>query len=135
MMEKNENMFSRVKEKMLHAFEEYKNIYRENFWFQDLDRLKKNIENGIDWTTTTRCSKCSGSRFFYTPECAQVVADAYWIPVCIYSNSSNMEAVTHLPIDYTTDKTKQRSPKPLLLQNENNIHWISVKIDRRVQKQ
>ena len=48
MMEKNENMFPTVKEKMLHAFKKYKNIYREKFWFQDLDCLKKNIENGID---------------------------------------------------------------------------------------
>ena len=28
-----------------------------------------------------------------------------------------MEAVTYLPIEYTTDKTKQRSPKPLVLQS------------------
>ncbi|CEG83151.1 hypothetical protein RMATCC62417_17122 [Rhizopus microsporus] len=54
MVEKNENMLPGVKEKILHAFEKYKNVYLENFWFQDLDRLKKNIENGIDWTTTTR---------------------------------------------------------------------------------
>jgi hypothetical protein len=33
MMEKNESMFPRVKEKMLHAFEKYKSIFRENFWF------------------------------------------------------------------------------------------------------
>lgn len=83
MMEKNENMFSRVKEKMPHAFEKYKNNYRENFWFQDLDRLKKNIKNSINWTSATRCSKYSGDRFFYTPECAQVVADAYYV-LCLY---------------------------------------------------
>ncbi|CEG80184.1 hypothetical protein RMATCC62417_14554 [Rhizopus microsporus] len=122
MMEKNENMFPRVKEKMLHAFEKYKNIYRENFWFQDLGRSKKNIGNGVDWTAATLCSKCSGDRFFYTPECAQVVPNAYCVPVCMYSNNSNMEAVTYLLIDYTTDKMKQRSPKPLILQVEHNIH-------------
>ncbi|CEG69942.1 hypothetical protein RMATCC62417_05927 [Rhizopus microsporus] len=117
MMEKSENMFSRVKEKMLHAFEKYKNNYRENFWFQDLDHLKKNIKNSINWTTATRCSKYSGYRFFYTPECA------------------NVKTATYLPIDYTTDKTKQRSLKPLVLQNESNIHWISVKVGRKIQKQ
>ncbi|KAL4209694.1 hypothetical protein AB4K20DRAFT_1969111 [Rhizopus microsporus] len=113
MMEKNENMFPSVREKMLHAFKKYKNTYRKNIWFQGLDRLKKNIENSIDWTTATRCSKYSGGRFFYTSECAQVVADAYYVPVCIYSNSSNMEAVTYLSIDYTIDKSKQHSPKRL----------------------
>ena len=56
-------------------------------------------------------------------------------PVCIYSNTSNMEAVTYLPIDYMTDKSKQRSPKRLVLQNENIIYWISVKVDRKIQKQ
>lgn len=55
--------------------------------------------------------------------------------VCIYSNNSNVKAVTYLPIDYTTDKTKQRSPKTLVLQNESSIHWISVKVDRKIQKQ
>lgn len=114
-MEKNENMFPSVKEKMLHAFKKYKNTYRKNFWFQDLDRLKKNIENSIDWTAATHCSKYFGDRFFYTSECAQVVADAYYVPVCIYSNNSNMEAVAHLSIDYTIDKSKQRSPKRLML--------------------
>ncbi|CAO3691548.1 unnamed protein product [Rhizopus microsporus] len=89
-------MFPSVREKMLHAFKKYKNTYRKNIWFQGLDRLKKNIENSIDWTTATRCSKYSGGRFFYTSECAQVVADAYYVPVCIYSNSSNMEAVTQV---------------------------------------
>ncbi|KAL4207561.1 hypothetical protein AB4K20DRAFT_1971057 [Rhizopus microsporus] len=108
MMEKNENMFPRVKGKMLHVFEKYKNVYRENFLFQDLDHLKKNIENRIDWATTTRCSKYSGDRFFYTPD-----------------NNSNVKAVTYLPIDYMTDKSKQRSPKPL----------ISVKVGRKIQKQ
>ena len=46
-----------------------------------------------------------------------------------------MEAVTYLPIDYMTDKSKQRSPKRLVLQNENIIYWISVKVDRKIQKQ
>ncbi|OBZ81324.1 hypothetical protein A0J61_10627, partial [Choanephora cucurbitarum] len=54
----------------------YKEIYTKNFPAFQIDRLEKVIKKGMN--------KSDLAEWFYSPDCAQVTADAYGISVCVY---------------------------------------------------
>ncbi|KAI8891224.1 hypothetical protein K501DRAFT_299839, partial [Backusella circina FSU 941] len=61
---------------MLVAFEKNKDVYK-NVFIYDIDRLEKNIRAGMDENSP------KVPELFVAPDCAQVVADAFDVPVCI----------------------------------------------------
>ncbi|KAI8085497.1 hypothetical protein BDF21DRAFT_450872 [Thamnidium elegans] len=67
------------------------------------------------------------------PDCAQVVADAYNIPVCTYGDAAIIgycnEAVTFLPLGVPV-KPKIKV-QPYHIQNVRNLHWMAVKFGHR----
>ncbi|KAI8075747.1 hypothetical protein BDF21DRAFT_423576 [Thamnidium elegans] len=67
------------------------------------------------------------------PDCAQVVADAYNIPVCTYGDAAIIgycnEVVALLPLDVPV-KPKIKV-QPYHIQNERNLHWMAVKFGHR----
>ncbi|KAI8087069.1 hypothetical protein BDF21DRAFT_413660 [Thamnidium elegans] len=71
--------------------------------------------------------------WFSYPDCAQVVADAYDMPVCTYGDAAIIgycnEAVTLLPLDVPV-KPKIKV-QPYHIQNVRNLHWMAVKFGHR----
>ncbi|KAI8875763.1 hypothetical protein K501DRAFT_280064 [Backusella circina FSU 941] len=61
---------------------------------------------------------------FIVPDCAQVVADTYDVPVCVYPDPSEKSPLTFLPIRSPT-KLKIKC-KSYIIQNRGDIHWLAV---------
>ncbi|KAI8878730.1 hypothetical protein K501DRAFT_277234 [Backusella circina FSU 941] len=118
----NQDDFQKVKADMLVAFEKNKHIY-EHIFINDLENLeKKTLE--LEWTKASH----KVPEWFSVPDCAQVVADTYDVPVCIYPNPSDKSplgcTLTFLPIRSPT-KLKIKC-KPYILQNRGDVHWLAV---------
>jgi len=114
-----EEEYLKVKEDMLKALEENKEVYEKKLAF-DVASLRDNIERGME-------SKSPVCKWFNTPDCAQVVADAYNVPVCIYSDPQNtyIPSLTYLPLNRSTEKPKNKI-RSYNLQNQGNFHWVAV---------
>ncbi|KAL0582107.1 hypothetical protein ABG067_008209, partial [Albugo candida] len=72
-----EEQYPQVKKDMLKTFNEYRSVYSVMFGADVLDELEENIKRGMD-------PKPKGEdvpKWFISPYCSQVVADAYKIPV------------------------------------------------------
>ncbi|KAI9266176.1 hypothetical protein EDC94DRAFT_657723 [Helicostylum pulchrum] len=63
--------------------------------------------------------------WFDTPYCAQVLADAYSVPICVYNAD---DATATLPLKNPV-KPKLRV-QPYHLQNINRNHWLAIKLGR-----
>lgn len=116
------DQYLQVRDKMLETFYKYKDIYVKNFPAFQIDRLETVIKKGI--------KKSDLAEWFYGPDCAQVTADAYGIPVCIYPSLEHEHAainppLTFLPLELPKLKTK---PVAIHLQNSHNLHWYAIKL-------
>ncbi|KAI8062952.1 hypothetical protein BDF21DRAFT_402700 [Thamnidium elegans] len=114
-----ENRYKDVKKVMLIALDANKDAYSRLFDF-DTVNLEKDIKAGLD-------AKCNTLPvWFKTPKCAQFVADAHDLPVCIYNESSFTsfadEPFTCLPLKAPV-KLKVKV-QPFILQNSLNVHWL-----------
>lgn len=66
--------------------------------------------------------------WFSSPDCAQVLANTYCVPVCIYPDTSpnNMTVpLTYLPLNLPRKLTNK--PNPIHIQNINGCNWGAVK--------
>ncbi|KAI8061973.1 hypothetical protein BDF21DRAFT_467101 [Thamnidium elegans] len=104
---------------MFVALDANKDVYSRFFDFGTVS-LEKDIK-----------AKCNTlSVWFKTPECTQVVADAYDLPVWIYSEpfftSFADEPFTYLPLKASV-KLKVKV-QPFILQNSLNVHWLAVQL-------
>ncbi|GAA5799521.1 hypothetical protein EDC94DRAFT_330975 [Helicostylum pulchrum] len=103
-----EECFRDVKRDMLVTFEANKDAYVQFFSVVPSDSLGE-ISDAPLW--------------FDTPDCAQVLADAYNVPICV--NNAD---------DATTTLTLKKPVKPKLrvqpyhLQNINRNHWFAIKL-------
>lgn len=125
--EGNQNAFPIVKKKMLEVFKKNRQVYWD---ILRLDHTRKKleglIERGSNWVEKDGGAELTD--WFITPECAQVVADAYGVPVVVYpSIRSNSEAVTFLPLEMPIKRTS-KPPSPFVLQNTCGNHWVSLKM-------
>ena len=123
--EGNQDLFPVVKKKMLETFEKNKQVYWDILHLDERRRLQGLIERGSEWV-----EKDGGARladWFRTPECAQVVADTYGVPVVVFPNvASNGEAVSFLPLEMPL-QTRSKPPSPFVLQNISGSHWVCLK--------
>ena len=102
---------------MLVALEKNKHVYEEVFSF-NVDEVRRNIVCGIDDTTVV------SPQWFIVPDCAQVVADAYNIPVCVYPDPNTTDpSITHLPV--ANPLRPKVKVQPFHLQNQSNVHWVT----------
>ena len=71
-----DDQYLQVRNKMLETFHKYIEICTKNFLAFQTERLEKIIKKGMN--------KSDLAEWFYSPDCAQVTADAYGISVCVY---------------------------------------------------
>ena len=117
-----EDQYLCVRSKMLEALEKYKHLYSRHFPAFQLDRLEDTLRKGL--------KKTDIAGWFYGPDCAQLVADTYNIPVCLYPSSeaehpSINPALTFLPLNLPKTKSK---PVAIHIQNSLNLHWYAIKL-------
>ncbi|KAG2190431.1 hypothetical protein INT47_005960 [Mucor saturninus] len=116
-----ENKFQLVKKYMMLAFEKNKEYYA-NILGHNVVELKITISRGLKDETESAI-------WFISPSCAQVVADAYNIHVCVYNcplDTSRLgNPLTFLPVSMPVrPKVKVQ---PYLLQNVKNKNWLALK--------
>ncbi|KAG2190998.1 hypothetical protein INT47_010400, partial [Mucor saturninus] len=116
-----ENKFQLVKKDMMLASEKNKEYYA-NILGHNVVELKITISRGLKDATESAI-------WFKSPSCAQVVADAYNLPVCVYNcplDTSRLgNPMTFLPVSMPVrPKVKVQS---YLLQNVKNTHWLALK--------
>ncbi|OAD73116.1 hypothetical protein PHYBLDRAFT_169368 [Phycomyces blakesleeanus NRRL 1555(-)] len=136
---KDQNKFSLVKRDMLAALPKYKTLYTNTFG-TDTSQLEKIIQHGsqLDYSNTSNTNTnfipvCSdASMWFNTPDCAQLAADTYTRPVCVYSDNPNTPSTTFLPFALPNNKTKQR--QPLIFNHVNSNHWTTVDLSRNISR-
>ncbi|OAD72852.1 hypothetical protein PHYBLDRAFT_65221 [Phycomyces blakesleeanus NRRL 1555(-)] len=137
---KDQNKFPLVKRDMLAALPKYKTLYTNTFG-TDTRQLEKIIQHGsqLDYSNTSNTNTNSNTNFipvcsdasmwFNTPDCAQLAADTYTRPVCVYSDNRNTPSTTFLPFALPNNKTKQR--QPLIFNHVNSNHWTTVDLSPR----
>ncbi|OAD72645.1 hypothetical protein PHYBLDRAFT_168915 [Phycomyces blakesleeanus NRRL 1555(-)] len=132
---KDQNKFSLVKRDMLAALPKYKTLYTNTFG-TDTSQLGKIIQyvSQLDYSNTNTNTNfipvCSdASMWFNTPDCAQLAADTYIRPVCVYSDNPNTPSTTFLPFALPNNKTKQQ--QPLIFNYVNSNHWTTVDLSPR----
>ncbi|KAG2191835.1 hypothetical protein INT47_011583 [Mucor saturninus] len=106
---------------MMLAFEKNKEYYA-NIHGHNVVELKITISRGLKDATESAI-------WFKSLSCAQVVADAYNLPVCVYNcppDTSRLgNPMTFLPVSMPVrPKVKVQ---PYLLQNVKNKHWLALK--------
>ncbi|KAG2196366.1 hypothetical protein INT46_009073 [Mucor plumbeus] len=121
----NQSEYLRVKTLMKNFFFENINIYFLLRSFFDVKRCASILESNEGIT-----------QWFNAPECAQLAACTFSRPIAVYDDNNN--AITFLPfiknlVPNTANKQGKRSKVPLLMQNINRNHWITVDLKRRVQ--
>ena len=107
---------------MLKTLENIKDSYRKYFPNFDVERLRTVVATGLD--------KKEMPEWFYGPDCAQLVADTYSIPVCIYPSAEQEHpginpAITYLPLNVPKSKSK---PVAIHIQNGHNVHWYAIRL-------
>ncbi|KAG2191422.1 hypothetical protein INT47_002915 [Mucor saturninus] len=116
-----ENKFQLVKKDMMLAFEKNKEYYAKILGHNVVE-LKITISRGLKDATESAI-------WFKNPSCAQVVTDAYNLPVCVYNCPLDTSRLGN-PMTFLSVSMPVR-PKvkvqPYLLQNVKNKHWLALK--------
>ncbi|CAO3618540.1 unnamed protein product [Mucor hiemalis] len=112
--------YKKVKKEMLKTLEENLEWYK-TYTGSIIPEIERNIRAGMD-------GESSKTAIWYkTPDCAQIAADTYNIPVCVYTTVSSYntdQCLTFLPFRWPTrHKVKIQ---PLILQHVVN-HWLGIK--------
>ncbi|OAD72524.1 hypothetical protein PHYBLDRAFT_169652 [Phycomyces blakesleeanus NRRL 1555(-)] len=137
---KDQNKFPLVKRDMLAALPKYKTLYTNTFG-TDTSQLGKIIQydSQLDYSNTNTNTNtnfipvCSdASMWFNTPDCAQLAADTYTRPVCVYSDNPNTPSTTFLPLALPNNKTKQQ--QPLIFNYVNSNHWTTVDLSHNISR-
>ncbi|KAI8994785.1 hypothetical protein BDB01DRAFT_831733 [Pilobolus umbonatus] len=94
----------------------------------EIERADKN-EKLPDVPLTHRNAMGAGiGHWFNTPDCSQILADAFSVPVCVYPDVAEEDSfsVTYLPIELP-DRLSNK-PRPIHFQNLGQVHWGAVKL-------
>ena len=116
------DQYLEVRSRMLETYQKLKPIYKERFPAFQIERLEETIKKGM--------KKKEIAEWFYGPDCAQVVADTYGVPVCVYpsaelEHSAVNPPLTFLPLELPKHKSK---PVAIHLQNGHNLHWYAISL-------
>ncbi|CAG8520849.1 3759_t:CDS:2, partial [Cetraspora pellucida] len=82
----------------------------------DIDLLKQILES--------RESPCSSSLWFLSPDCAQLAADTFSLPIAIFSEN-NEQSMMFFPLESTP--MHRKNPIILHFVNGNHIIYVSMK--------
>ncbi|KAI9025075.1 hypothetical protein CLU79DRAFT_746177 [Phycomyces nitens] len=121
---------------MLAALPQHSMLYASTFG-TDVKQLEEIVKHGSNLdsnnnndTTIPGCT--NASMWFSTPDCAQLAADTYQRPVCVYSDNPSIPSASFLP--FCLPKTKQSNKQPLILNHVNNNHWTTVDLSRNASR-
>ncbi|KAI9003755.1 hypothetical protein CLU79DRAFT_783395, partial [Phycomyces nitens] len=121
---------------MLAALPQHSMLYASTFG-TDVKQLEEIVKHGSNLdsnnnndTTIPACTNTS--MWFSTPDCAQLSADTYQRPVCVYSDNPSIPSASFLP--FCLPKTKQSNKQPLILNYVNNNHWTTVDLSRNASR-
>ncbi|OAD71522.1 hypothetical protein PHYBLDRAFT_170191 [Phycomyces blakesleeanus NRRL 1555(-)] len=126
-----EDQFPLVKKKMLAMMATHSELYEQNFGM-DSAEVTKVIAFGsdIDPAIGKNITYCSSSMWFSVPDCAQIIADAYNEPVCVYSDDRSILPITFLSLH--DRKLLKRKPLPMVLHHVHGCHWTTIKVKPHV---
>ncbi|OAD65503.1 hypothetical protein PHYBLDRAFT_153402 [Phycomyces blakesleeanus NRRL 1555(-)] len=128
-----EDQFPLVKKKMLATMATHGKLYEHNFGM-DVAKVTEVIAFGskIDPALGENISSCPSSMWFSAPDCAQIIADTYNEPVCVYSDDQSVLPVTFLPLhDW---KPLKRKPLLMVLHHVHGCHWTTIKVKPHVHR-
>ncbi|OAD72316.1 hypothetical protein PHYBLDRAFT_169454 [Phycomyces blakesleeanus NRRL 1555(-)] len=133
---KDQEKFPLVKRDMLATLPKYNSIYASTFG-TDVKQLEDIIKHGSDICITNSNSNfipacLDASMWFSASDCAQLAADTYKRPVCVYSDNPNTPSVSFLP--FTLPKNISKHQQPLIFNHVNNNHWTTVHLSRNVSR-
>ncbi|OAD79040.1 hypothetical protein PHYBLDRAFT_164124 [Phycomyces blakesleeanus NRRL 1555(-)] len=86
----------------------------------------------IDPALGENIPSCPSSMWFSAPDCAQIIADTYNKPVCVYSDDRSVLPVTFLPLH--DRKPLKRKPLPMVLHHVHGCHWTTIKVKPHVHR-
>ncbi|OAD70584.1 hypothetical protein PHYBLDRAFT_148506 [Phycomyces blakesleeanus NRRL 1555(-)] len=116
-----EDQFPLVKKKILATMATHGKLYEHNFGM-DVAKVTEVIAFGseIDPALGENIPSCPSSVWFSAPDCAQIIADIYNEPVCVYSDDQSVLPVTFLPLhDW---KPLKRKSLPMVLHHVHGCH-------------
>ncbi|OAD80091.1 hypothetical protein PHYBLDRAFT_163137 [Phycomyces blakesleeanus NRRL 1555(-)] len=127
-----EDQFPLVK-KMLATMATHGKLYEHNFGM-DVAEVTEVIAFGseIDPALGENIPSCPSSMWFSAPDCAQIIADTYNEPVCVYSDDRSVLPVTFLPLH--DRKPLKRKPLPMVLHHVHGCHWTTIKVKPHVHR-
>ncbi|OAD68443.1 hypothetical protein PHYBLDRAFT_173439 [Phycomyces blakesleeanus NRRL 1555(-)] len=141
---KDQEKFPLVKRDMLATLPKYSSIYASTFG-TDVKQLEAIIKHGSDLCITNSNSDSNSntntnfipacldaSMWFSTSDCAQLAADTYKRPVCVYSDNPNTPSVSFLP--FTLPENISKHQQPLIFNHVNNNHWTTVHLSHNVSR-
>ncbi|OAD66990.1 hypothetical protein PHYBLDRAFT_174697 [Phycomyces blakesleeanus NRRL 1555(-)] len=128
-----EDQFPLVKKKMLATITTHSELYEQNFGM-DIAEVTKVIAFGsdIDPAIGKNIPYCPSSMWFSAPDCAQIIADTYNEPVCVYSDDRSVLPITFLPLH--DRKLFKRKPLPMVLHHVHGCHWTTIKVKPHVHR-
>ncbi|KAI8355702.1 hypothetical protein BD560DRAFT_492194 [Blakeslea trispora] len=155
----NERLYLIIKQEMLKTLKRNREVYEKSFGI-DVKDAEDKITCGIDLTAEEmkavrierigdseideddasldikhskphRQSKVAGKKYWFnSPDCAQILADAVSVPICVYPSPSLESewnpAMTFLPLELPIKQSNKSSP--LHLQNIDQIHWGALRM-------
>ncbi|OAD71632.1 hypothetical protein PHYBLDRAFT_170288 [Phycomyces blakesleeanus NRRL 1555(-)] len=131
--ESGENQFPLVKKKMLVTMTTHCELYKQNFGM-DIAAVTKVIAFGseIDPVIAKNIPYCPSSMWFSASDCAQIIADTYNEPVCVYSDDRSVLPITFLSLH--DQKLLKRKPLPMVLHHVHGCHWTTIKVKPHVHR-
>ncbi|OAD68555.1 hypothetical protein PHYBLDRAFT_172978 [Phycomyces blakesleeanus NRRL 1555(-)] len=128
-----EDQFPLVKKKMLATMATHGKLYEHNFGM-DVAKVTEIIAFGseIDPALGENIPSCPSSMWFSAPDCAQIIADTYNKPVCVYSDDWSVLSVTFLPLH--DQKPLKRKSLPMVLHHVHGCHWTTIKVKPHVHR-
>ncbi|OAD67657.1 hypothetical protein PHYBLDRAFT_173982 [Phycomyces blakesleeanus NRRL 1555(-)] len=128
-----EDQFPLVKKKTLATIATHSKLYKHNFGMY-VAKVTEVIAFGsdIDPALGENIPSCPSSMWFSAPDCAQIIADIYNEPVCVYSDNRRVLPVTFLPLH---DRTPlKRKLLPMVLHHVHGCHWTKIKVKPHVHR-
>ncbi|OAD75542.1 hypothetical protein PHYBLDRAFT_166779 [Phycomyces blakesleeanus NRRL 1555(-)] len=128
-----EDQFPLVKKKMLATMATHGKLYEHNFGM-DVAEVTEVIAFGseIDPALGENIPSCPSSMWFSAPDCAQIIADTYNEPVCVYLDDRSVLPVTFLPLH--DRKPLKRKSLPMVLHHIHGCHWTTIKVKPHVHR-
>ncbi|KAI8372602.1 hypothetical protein EDC96DRAFT_572821 [Choanephora cucurbitarum] len=95
-----------------------KPLYEKHFPAFQVERLGKVIEKGLE--------KGDIAEWFYGPDCGQLVADTYGIPVCLYPSAESELPGINPPLTFLPLNLPKFKSKPVAIHIETVIIYTGM---------